>query len=150
MKATHAALWLCLLLSVGCAESTNQAADDEKGDNKGIFGKKTQEIGQFDPNNPNQVVSDQKIRARDPITGPLAAYGPMAEKISKLGIDKAVSEFNAIEGRYPKDYDEFMEKIIKANNIQLPVLPYKGRYQYDEANHTLVIVRDPEDAKKAE
>jgi hypothetical protein len=41
-----------------------------------------------------------------------------------------------------------MEKIVKANNIRLPVLPYKGRYEYDVEKHELMIVRDAEDAKK--
>ena len=36
-----------------------------------------------------------------------------------------------------------MEKIIKANQIQLPLLPGGKRYQYDEANHALVVVDAP-------
>ncbi len=141
----HGTLLLGLILCAGCLESSGKPTDDS---GKGIIGKKTQDIGQFDPNKPNQVVSDQKIRATDPITGPLSAYGPMVEKVSIESVNYAIELFNASEGRYPKDHEEFMEKIIKANNIQLPVLPHKGRYQYDAANHTLVVVRDPEDAKK--
>ena len=36
---------------------------------------------------------------------------------------------------------EFMEKIIKANNIELPMLPLDEEYQYDEKNAKLVIVK---------
>jgi hypothetical protein len=36
-----------------------------------------------------------------------------------------------------------MEKIIKANNIQLPVLPGNKIYQYDVENHKLVVVEAP-------
>src|SRR5262245_14652462 len=133
--ARNISIGLCLAgLVCGCVDS---AGKDKKEDQPktGIFGKKTQDIGKFDPNAANQVVSDQKIRATDPITGPLSAYGPMVEKVSIAAVDYSIQLFNAAEGRYPKDHEEFMEKIIKANNIQLPVLPYKGRYQYDEATH---------------
>ena len=145
-RLPHVACLLSLLMTAGCMEAKNKPADDKSG--QGIFGKKTQEIGQFDNNKANQVVSDQKIHATDPITAPLSAYGPTVEKISILAVDMQMATFQALEGRYPNDYDEFMEKIIKANNVKLPVLPYKGRYMYDEANHTVVIVRTPEEAAK--
>ena len=33
-----------------------------------------------------------------------------------------------------------MEKIIKANRIELPVLPGSKKYQYDVENHKLVVI----------
>lgn len=107
-----------------------------------IIGKKTQDIGEFDPN-AKKKVSDSKIRAEDPLTGPMMAYGPMMEKISKLGVDQAINLFYATEGRFPKDHEEFMTRIIKENNIQLPVLPFKAKYQYDVENHKLVVIEAP-------
>jgi hypothetical protein len=136
---------LVLLVCVGCSQAESKPAADN---DKGIFGKKTQDIGKFDANKANQVVSDQKIHATDPVTGPLSAYGPMMEKISNLAVDQALGFFYAEQGRYPASYDEFMEKIIKANNIQLPVLPYKGRYEYDVENHQLKAVYDRDQAAK--
>ncbi|MGQ0637565.1 MAG: hypothetical protein ACT4QC_23400 [Planctomycetaceae bacterium] len=138
------ALSLAALSLGGCVDSEPEQPKAEK---KGIFGKTTQEIGQFDPNS-KDVVSDQKVRATDPILAPLQAYGPIMEQISKLGIDQAVALFHASEGRYPKDYDEFMQRIVKENNIRLPVLPFGGRYVYDEATHSLKIVRSGEDDAK--
>ena len=146
-RLSHTALLFSLVIAAGCIESKPRPADDNSG--KGIFGKKTQDVGEFDKNKANQVVSDQKIHATDPITGPLSAYGPMVESISKTQITSALELFKATEDRYPKDHEEFIEKIIKANNIQLPVLPYKGKYQYDVEKHELVIVRSLEDAEKA-
>jgi hypothetical protein len=137
---------LALLLSAGCLESTSSPSNDNSG--KGIIGKTTQDIRQFDANKQNQVVSDQKIHATDPITAPLSAYGPMMERISTIEITSALNLFHAENERYPKDLDEFMEKIVKPNNIRLPVLPYKGRYEYNVEKHELMIVRDAEDAKK--
>lgn len=136
----------------GAAGVTAEGVDDlakpaEKPKQQKVFGKTTDDIGKFDPN-AQQVISDQKIHATNPITGPLSAYSPMMEKISMLEIDHALALFNATEGRYPKDYDEFMQRIVKENNIRLPVLPFGGKYQYDEINHALMIVRTPEDAAK--
>jgi len=147
MMKSMTILWcLSAAMFCGCGQTTvvEQPKPPEK---TGIVGKYTDDIGKFDPN-AVQVVSDQKIRATDPITGPLSAYGPMVEKVSIMAVDYSMSIFRATEDRFPNDYEEFMEKIIKANNIKLPVLPYKGRYMYDEANHVIVIVRTPEDAAK--
>ena len=132
-----AALWAVLL--AGCSGAKSTAPPEAKQERKGVLGKKTQEIGVFDPQAP-QKVSDQKIQASDPVTAPLSAYGPLAEKASILAVDQAINLFQATEGRYPKDHAEFMEKIIRANNMRLPVLPNKGEYRYDEKSHSLVVV----------
>ncbi|HVV99873.1 MAG TPA: hypothetical protein VHB77_06020 [Planctomycetaceae bacterium] len=146
MKRWIGVIGLCAFLAAGCMESLEKQT--AKSPNS-IVGKKTQDIGKFDPNAQNQQVSDSKIHASVG-TGAVSAYGPTMERISKIEIDHAVNLFQAENGRYPQDYDEFMEKIIKANNIQLPVLPAKGQYKYDEANHALVVVREaPEGAAPA-
>lgn len=128
-----------LLALSGCMQSLEEQV---KKDPDNIIGKKTQDIGEFDPN-AGAAVSDSKVRVTNPITGPLEAYGPMVEQLMKTHIAHALNLFNATEGRYPESYDEFMEKIIKANNIQLPVLPGGKKYQYDVANHQLVVIDAP-------
>jgi hypothetical protein len=130
---------LVLVLLAGCGDSL---ANQAKKDPGVIIGKKTDKIAEFDPN-AKQEVSDSKVRADDPILAPMQAYGPMVEQISKMYIDHAVDLFNASEGRYPKDYEEFKTRIIKANNIKLPVLPAGWTYAYDVANHKLEVVRPP-------
>ncbi|QDU88142.1 hypothetical protein Pla175_15130 [Pirellulimonas nuda] len=50
---------------------------------------------------------------------------------------QAMALFNASEGRYPKDQKEFMEKIIKANMIQLPELDGPYEYVYNAEDHQL-------------
>jgi hypothetical protein len=121
----------------GCVDSL---ANQAKKDPNSIIGKKTDKIEKFDPN-AKQEVSDSKVRADDPILYPLQSYGPMVEQISKMYVEHALDLFNASEGRYPKDYDEFMSKIIKANNIKLPVLPGGWKYAYDVPNHKLEVVK---------
>jgi hypothetical protein len=138
-------LGVSAVLLGGCVESSTE----KKPEKTGIFGKTTQEIGEHDPNAPNQVISDKKIHASDPITAPFSAYGPMMERVADIGVTQALALFNATEGRYPKDHEEFMEKIIRANNIRLPVLPYRGEYVYDVEKHELYVKRTPEDAAKA-
>ncbi|MSR59665.1 MAG: hypothetical protein EXS05_18820 [Planctomycetaceae bacterium] len=142
------ALCLTALLAGGCLKFApkDEAAKAEppkaeaKPAGNSVLGKTTQEIGKFDPN-ADQEISDQKIHATDPFTAGLSAYRPGMEKVSIIGVDHAMGLYNATEGRYPKDYEEFMEKIIKANNIQLPVLPYGYKYMYDEKEHTLLSVK---------
>jgi hypothetical protein len=123
----------------GCLESLEKQT--QKSPNS-IIGKTTQDITAFDPT-AGAKVSDSKIQATDPITSGTSAYGPMLERISKTHIEHAVRLFEAENGRYPQNFDEFMEKIIKANRIELPVLPGGKKYQYDEVNHSLVVIDAP-------
>ena len=137
---------ICLFLVTVCGCGMKSLEEQTKKSPNSIVGKTTQDVGQYDPN-ANAKVSNSKIDASDPITAPVSAYGPMLEKISKIQIDGTVNLFHANEGRYPKDHDEFMTQIIKANNIQLPVLPGGKQYQYDVENHRLVVVDAPVEAK---
>jgi len=134
----------------GCGNSSPKPPEPPPAPANGpVFGRTTQNIGEFDPN-AKQEVSDSKVKVNqaDPtsiVTAPLQAYRPMVEQSAKIAITHALSLFNATEGRYPTSYEEFMEKIIKANNIRLPVLPEGYIYKYDVENHELVVVR-PEGA----
>ena len=138
---------LCLVVTlgmvVGCEPPAQTAEQPQaKKDNRGIFGKKTQEVGEFDPDG-GAKVDDGKVNQQHlatPGIGALAGYGPAAQQASKLAVQQALNLFNAANGRFPKDHDEFMDKIIKANNIRLPVLPGGRQYQYDVENHELVVV----------
>ncbi len=132
MKRSSVFVLLVLAAACGCEDQVKKSPNS-------IIGKKTQDIGEFDPN-AGAKVSDAKINATDPITAPTSAYGPMLERISATHIEQAVRLFEATEGRYPMSYEEFMEKIIKANKIELPVLPGGKKYQYDVENHKLVVV----------
>ena len=137
---------ICLFLVTACGCGMQSLEDQTKKSPNSIIGKTTSDIGQYDPN-ANAKVSNSKIDATDPITAPTSAYGPMLEKISKIEIDANLNIFNANEGRYPKDHEEFMTKIIKEYNVKLPVLPGGKQYQYDVENHRLVVVDAPVEAK---
>jgi hypothetical protein len=137
---TSAALGsLTLALLSGCMDSL--AKQTQKKPNEGIIGKKTDDIKEFDPNAAKQIVSDSKVKVDDPVLYAMQAYGPMVEQISTMYIDHAIDLFHATEDRYPKDYNEFMTRIIKENQIKLPVLPGGAKYAYDVEKHKLRIVK---------
>jgi hypothetical protein len=143
IPAMYRFAWSLMLLValVGCMKSLEEQT---KKSDKSIIGKQTQEIGEFDPKAKNKIV-EPKVEVTNPVTGPLEAYGPIMQKISEIQIKPAIDLFHAENDRYPKDYEEFMQVIIKANNIKLPVLPGKKKYQYDVENHTLVVVENQDE-----
>jgi len=130
------------ILAAGCMDSLEQQATKDRG--KSIIHKTTQDIGKYEPE-AGLKVTDSKIDATDPVTAPLSAYRPMIQQISEIQIKHSLDIYQALNGAYPKDYDEFMSKVIKANNIQLPLLPENLAYQYDVENHKLIVVeKNPE------
>ena len=132
-------------LGIGCsgpdtADTTDTTDTQPKRPRKSIFKQRTQEVGEFNAKD-KKTVSDSKIKITSPLLGGLEAYGPLAEKVTKLAIDQHLNIFNATQGRFPKDHDEFMREIIKKNNLQLPKLPGGDTYEYDVANHKLVVIK---------
>lgn len=130
----------CLLMLSFCLFGCMKSLEEQtKKSDKTIIGKTTDDIGEFNPKADNKIV-EAKVEISNPVTGALEAYGPALQRISDTEITHALNLFNAENDRYPKDYEEFMDKIIKANRIKLPVLPGKKKYQYDVENHKLVVV----------
>ncbi|MEZ6130268.1 MAG: hypothetical protein R3C59_16405 [Planctomycetaceae bacterium] len=132
-------LSVVILFSVGCSDMTTTPKSKQAGGGAKV--KTTDDIGEFKAQDGKQVV-DSKVKITNPITGPLEAYEPLKQQISELAITQAVQLFHATEGRYPKDYDEFMTRVIKQNNIRLPVLSPGKHYEYDVAEHCLMVVTD--------
>ena len=146
MFSRHFRICAVLLLigvsATGCKDPNAKQVVDHN-PKESIIGKETQDIQEFDPNDQDVEVSDGKMKTPHPLNpmGALAAYGPTLEKISGMGIDMQVRLFHAEHGRYPKDHAEFMEQIIKKNQIKLPVLPGGAEYRYDVEKHELVVVK---------
>jgi hypothetical protein len=150
---------LVVFMAAGCEEERNV---DGKGQSQGqtqakakaqaprkaefIVGKRTQEIKNAAPEleKGGAKVATTKITAKDYITLQGNAYVTSVGRTSILSIQHAMDLYHAANDRYPKDYDEFMNEIIKANNIALPKLPYYQQYGYDEKEHKLVILEYPE------
>lgn len=141
------ALVSCLALA-GCEEKMRTkkkavATTPPPADSGPILGQRTQEVLNAGPEiQKGAQVATQKITAKDPVSLQGNAYVTMIGKTSILQIEHAVKLFQATNDRYPRDYDEFMAEIIKANNIALPKLPAYQKYAYDEKEHKLVILED--------
>ena len=142
-------LLVALVFALGCADP--YAADkpvEEKREN--IIGRKTQDISEFNADNKDFTVKSDEITGMSPLNplSPMKAYGPTVGKLSKMHIQQALNLFQAEFDRFPANHEEFMTKIIKQNQIELPVLPGKSMYQYDVKNHELVIVTPTEEKSK--
>lgn len=99
------------------------------------------QVGEFDPDGDKQE-ADDSLKMSNPVTGALEIYQPLKQQVIGLGIDHAIQLFHALEGRYPRDLDEFMTRVIKENHIKLPPLGAGQSYEYDVQNHKLLIVED--------
>ena len=110
-----------------------------------ILGERTQDIRDAKEAAPaGGVVASQKIVAKDPILLVGNAYVSIVGQASMGNIKHAVDLYQATNGEFPKTYDEFMEQIIKANNIALPTLPFYQEYHYDVPTHSLMIYEYPD------
>ena len=71
---------------------------------------------------------------------PLSIYFSTQERLAfNVIIPHAMQLFKATENRAPKSQQEFMEKIIKDNDIRLPDLPSGHRYVYDPKTEELMV-----------
>ena len=58
----------------------------------------------------------------------------------RIQIPDAVRLYKATHGSAPKSHEEFMQKIVKENNIHLPELPPGRRYLYAPDREELMVV----------
>jgi hypothetical protein len=74
------------------------------------------------------------------IASPVAAYFSANDLIViQLQIPAAMKMYKALTGSAPKTHEEFMERVIKENNIQLPQLPPHQRYVYVPEREELFV-----------
>ncbi|MEO2015329.1 MAG: hypothetical protein ABGZ53_13245 [Fuerstiella sp.] len=129
---------LLFVMCAGCSDLVEPQSSEQK---QSAQLKTTDDIGEFKAEDGKKTVSS-KVKISNPITGALEAYAPMKQKLGELKIQQAVGLFNATEGRYPKDHEEFMTMVIKANHIRLPALGPGKQYQYDVEEHALMVVTE--------
>lgn len=66
------------------------------------------------------------------VSAPVSAFFAVKERVAfDIQVPQALSLFRASEGRFPKSHQEFMEKIVKANQIKLPELPAGMVYRFN-------------------
>ena len=126
----------------GCGGGSEAPKKGEATKRKPILGRNTQEIVDLKKDKAKFEEVEVKARGSDGLTmNPGRAYGGVLSKTAKLKIQHAMRLFQAQHDRYPKDYDEFMTRIIKANHVKLPVLPGGLEYAYDSDTHELKTVK---------
>jgi hypothetical protein len=72
---------------------------------------------------------------------PARAYFQTRERLVFLQVEQALQLYKGTEGRLPQTHDEFMQKIIQANNIQLPELQQGSKYVWDAEKGELMVQR---------
>jgi hypothetical protein len=83
------------------------------------------------------------------IAGPVAALANVEQMVTfDIQVKKALDLYRALEGSPPKSHEEFMEKIIRANRIQLPELPAGAVYHFNADKGELWVY--PEDEVPSE
>ncbi len=75
------------------------------------------------------------------VTMPLRTIWNAREMLVLDQIKEAMKLYKASEGHAPKTKEEFMDKIIKANNLKLPTLPEGHSYVYDPNTEELLVER---------
>ena len=65
------------------------------------------------------------------VTVPVRTLTSTRDRLFLQQIDHAMQLFHGEHGRVPANYNEFMERIIRANNIQLPPLRPEQEYIYE-------------------
>jgi len=79
-----------------------------------------------------------------PIVTPAKTFFAAKEIIAfKIQVPDALRLYEASNGEAPKSHQEFMDNIITANRIQLPMLPPGHEYVYDVPSKTLMVKRPP-------
>ncbi len=74
------------------------------------------------------------------VTTPVAVYFAARERIVfEIQVPEAMKLYKATSGNAPQSQEEFMQKIVKENQIRLPDLPEGSRYLYDPATEQLLV-----------
>ena len=140
------AFWLFGRAPVARPRARAQAAPKPRIQTREVIGKTTQVVKKVDEELANGAQKASTVIEADPITISSKAYVSSIDRISMMNIDHAIELYNAEHGSYPKNYQEFMDEIIKPgkpDGIQLPQLPYYQEYGYDEKEHKLIVLEYP-------
>ncbi|MEQ8846739.1 hypothetical protein [Botrimarina sp.] len=106
-------------------------------------------------NEPPSPITDEDyvrgshLKRQDMLQTPIRAGIRAEQDLKSFSVEHALNLFMASEGRYPKDHEEFMEKIVEFNNIQLEELKDPYEPWYDGESHTLMKRVTPEHIEAA-
>jgi hypothetical protein len=144
------ALGLALLvIALGCEEDKPAKS---KVKTRETVGKWTQDIRNLKPElAKGGQTTDGKVHATDYLTLQGDVYRTEVAKIAQMKVKMEMDTYEALNGKKPETYEEFMDVIMKKGKpdaIMLPMLPYYQEYGYDPDKKELVVIEYP--AKKKE
>jgi hypothetical protein len=117
--------------------------DARPNDGKGIIGKMTQDVLDFQKakaENPNLIEVNPKAKG-DYLSFMASAYINVRAQLSMMQMQKELQLFKATKERNPS-YDEIM-KIIKQYQVEFTMLPRYQKYAYDAKEGRFTILEDP-------
>lgn len=91
--------------------------------------------------NPDLVVSDNKINATGPITAALEARVTVASRVALIQMQHELDLQFAMNEKYPS-FEE-LQAMIKKYNIEFQDLPPHKSYAYNSSTGKFVILEDP-------
>lgn len=154
MLIARCSVLLCVALMIGCDKSSqvksNENENTEVTPQDGTPDVGEQEVAkEYAPPVAEREVAKVGVGKKGRnyggglITEPASQYWKAKERIAfeiqiphALQLYKALNDFKA-----PKTHEEFMEKIIKEQKIELPELPPGRKYVYDPEKEQLMVER---------
>jgi hypothetical protein len=152
MRTVAAALGVALVLGLtaGCDDSPKSTAKPAVAPRETV-GKTTQEVKRLQDALAEGAVVAEGGGAVGPSGGYLGtlakAYRSSVATAAMARVQQDLLAYDLQNNGPIKNYDEFMQFIIKKgqpDGLALPMLPYYQEYAYDEANRQLVVVEYPE------
>lgn len=116
----------------GCADPVAPAAENQTDDAPVEMERVKAEAG---VGKQGQVIGDKEGILRTPAKALFTAK----QKIAFMKVEHALNLYEGLEGHKPKSHEEFMEKVIKFNNIELPELPEGQTYVWDPDESQLLV-----------
>ena len=132
MRFLLSCLVVLLVFSTGCKEPEGAPVADAEPQGEVEMERVKAEAG---VGKQGQIIGDKQGFLRTPAK----ALFTSKQKLAFMSIQHAVNLYDAEHGFKPKTHEEFMDKIIDFNGIELPELPEGQTYVWDgEAGELLV------------
>lgn len=137
------------MIVAGCGQAKKEPPKKPPIQTRETLRKTTQNVLELD-----KALADGGVPANMQITGEglevySDAYRTSVGRTAVMAVEQKMQLHEAEFGSKPKDYAEFMARIIgkdQPDGIQLPMLPYYQEYAYDPEKKVLVVIEFP--AKK--
>lgn len=165
------ALSLTTMLAIGCGDAgaptqsmddlarladqqAAQATEQEEAKQEAAVESKRAAAEKLASEAPSAVTMDDfqrgdKLKGSGALVTPLKAGIRAEQKLNMFTVQHALNLFYGLEGRYPESHEEFMEKIVEFNNIELEPLEEPYEYWYNAETNELWKRVKPEVAEAA-